>query len=215
MHCIPVTHPTHIAAHQQGAGPHGPDPECHGPDPECPDPEGNDREWPNRQSSSLEGSSPDTEVSPPLAPGSGPSALDGHSIASATRSLPTVPGPHSPREPEARRPTNRATSAQDLKTTQKSQLAPSRSTGSTAPGQELALEPAASNTTLHSMRKPELVPGAVPHSRRFLSIEHELVEFNLALRVLQKQTARAERRLFFALLIAGCAAVVALLALAK
>lgn len=208
IHCIPVTHPTHIAAQQQGPGPHG-------PDSECPDPEGGDREWPDRESSSSEGPSPDTEVSPPLAPGSSPSALDGDSIASATRSLPTVPGPHSAREPDARRPANHTTSAQDLKTTQKSQLAPSRSTSSAAPGQELSLDPAASNTTLHSMRKPELVPGAVPHSRRFLSIEHELVEFNLALRVLQKQTARAERRLFFAMLTAGCAMVLALLALAK
>lgn len=152
-------------------------------------------------------SAPDTERNPPLSSSTEHISVDVASLdmaaLDAARDHSTVPPPES----------RGTTRADNLRSTQKSSVhseqpqRPARFDGSSSPSQQHGQEPAESHTTLQSMRRPELVPGAVPHTRRFLSIEHELADVGTLLKVLEKRVERAERRLFFA----WCAAVLAVL----
>jgi hypothetical protein len=75
-------------------------------------------------------------------------------------------------------------------------------------------ETTSKNTTLQSMRKPDVGSGGVPHSRRFLSIEYELSDFSVTVKLLEKRVAGLERNLRIALIAATAAGLLAIAAFA-
>lgn len=48
---------------------------------------------------------------------------------------------------------------------------------------------------MQSMTKPELLPGGIPHGRRFVSIEHELADLSVSNKLLSKRVELLEKRL--------------------
>jgi hypothetical protein len=71
-----------------------------------------------------------------------------------------------------------------------------------------------SNTTLQSMKRPEQVPGGEPHSRRFLRIESDLDQALANIRLLEKSLGRARNEARFAWIVAVCAVLLGVAALA-
>lgn len=72
-----------------------------------------------------------------------------------------------------------------------------------------------SHTTMQSMKRPEEVPGEVPHSRRFLRIENDLDQARANIKLLKKAVERAQREARIAWLVALCALVAAGVALTQ
>lgn len=68
-----------------------------------------------------------------------------------------------------------------------------------------------SNTTLQSMKRPEVAASGVTQTRRFLSIERDLEQMNAALKLLEKRCTRAENSAKLAWIAAGIAGALGLL----
>lgn len=71
---------------------------------------------------------------------------------------------------------------------------------------------ATSHTTMQSMQRPELKPGGIPHTRRFLSIERDLQQQSASTRLIAKQLESARREARLALALATIALLAAVLA---
>jgi hypothetical protein len=72
-----------------------------------------------------------------------------------------------------------------------------------------------SHTTLQSMKRPEEVPGEVPHSRRFLRIENDLDQARANIKLLKKAVEKAQRDARLAWIVALLAGIIAGAALTR
>lgn len=68
-----------------------------------------------------------------------------------------------------------------------------------------------SNTTLQSMKRPEVAASGVTQTRRFLSIERDLEQMNATLKLLDKRCTRLENSVKMAWIAAAIAGALGLL----
>ena len=92
-----------------------------------------------------------------------------------------------------------------LSATQQSRLTPMESTKAKLPLKD------GSNTTLQSMKRPEVSTTGATHTRRFLSIERDLEQMNATIKLLEKRCKRAESGVKMAWIAAAIAGALGLL----
>ena len=98
---------------------------------------------------------------------------------------------------------------EQLSATQQSRLTPMESTKAKLPLKDGSNS--GSNTTLQSMKRPEVTTTGATHTRRFMSIERDLEQMNATIKLLEKRCKRAENRVKMAWIAAAIAGALGLL----